>query len=325
MQVSRATRDIPAESPLARLRSTMRDLYEAGDYLTGLKLCQEAERRGQAGSRLTYFKACFRALLGDRDGAMEELLAGIERGEWWSRERLETDADLADLRVLPHFRALLKSVDRKRLVAAEQSEAKIHLVGFERLANHRGVLLLLHKRSSNIPETLQEWRAALRHRVALAVLQSSQPSADDEFVWDDLGRAERDIQDALNLLGGLRIPGALAGFSQGGALAITLALRPGPWPQRFLAVAPSIGASSAAWTRSASLVAAVAASSGKPIRGWLMVGRRDPWFGAAGVAFARALSRRDSGVCCEVPESMGHSYPADFDKRLAPSLRHIFG
>jgi len=81
-----------------------------GEMDKGLKMAEEALVRGEDEPLVLYNIACFFALRGDADRALELLGNAISRG-WGDRAWLETDSDLDSLRNDQRFRALLDRIN----------------------------------------------------------------------------------------------------------------------------------------------------------------------------------------------------------------------
>jgi len=84
-------------------------LSNIGEMDRGMKMAEEALRRGEDEPLVLYNIACFYALRGDTKQALDLLERGVEWG-WGDRAWLETDSDLDAIRDEPRFQALLRKI-----------------------------------------------------------------------------------------------------------------------------------------------------------------------------------------------------------------------
>jgi predicted esterase len=141
------------------------------------------------------------------------------------------------------------------------------------------------------------------------------------FSWDDPQIAEEELADAYADLRGTYRPNAgkivLAGFSQGGALAVSLALRGEPFPScGFIAVSPAFDMDDD------QVQASLRMAGQRGVRGFIVSGEQDP-----ALVRTRALhgDMIRFGIPCEleVRTGLGHAFPKDFPETLARALRHV--
>lgn len=81
-----------------------------GEMDKGLEMAEVALLRGENEPLVLYNIACFFAVRGEADRALDLLENAVARG-WGDRAWLETDSDLESLRGNPRFQALLASID----------------------------------------------------------------------------------------------------------------------------------------------------------------------------------------------------------------------
>jgi predicted esterase len=193
------------------------------------------------------------------------------------------------------------------------------------------LLLALHMRLANAEDTAVQWMASVSAGLVLAVPQSSQVAGVNAFCWDDIPRAAQDLAAVYTQLREAHTfdPDRVivAGASQGGGLAITLALNGGVLPsQRFIAVVPFIqDAQDTIALRQAdiaTLTPAIDRGVRRGTRGWLLTGGQD--FGRSHVEqLYREMVRR--GLPCEfvLEPDLGHEFPIDFDSKLLSALTFV--
>ncbi|MBC8163950.1 MAG: hypothetical protein H7Z42_22300, partial [Roseiflexaceae bacterium] len=176
----------------------------------------------------------------------------------------------------------------------------------------------LHGNNASLAAAHQ-WGLAREHGYLVALAQSSQIIASHTYNWDDWQRATAEIQQHIAELQqeyavdpGRIVPG---GFSMSGGLVAWLALSGEIETAGFVAVGPHIPD----FQRFADLFAAGAQRS---IRGYIVIGERDP-----GLAAAQQLRdlMRQHGLICEfnqIPD-LGHDFPPDWAEQLAQALASL--
>jgi predicted esterase len=304
-----------------RFRERTFRLYTGGRYADALALVERESSRFPArwGDTL-YWRGCLTAVMGDRENALRLLEEAVERGHWWSEATLRGEPDFTALRGDARFEALIEAC-RGRHARAEAG-ARAELFTFSPRADPPWPLVIaLHGSGGEAEEFAERWQPAVAAGWLLAVPQSSGLVAPGRFGWGDRDRARREIGDHYQALVRQhpvdRDRVIVAGFSQGGATAVWLALA-GALPARGF-----VGVACAA--RDLDEVRALAGSArARGIRGYLVVGDRDYVFqpardlvevlGAAGVA-----ARLETGA------GLGHEMPADFEPGLLTGLQFVAG
>jgi pimeloyl-ACP methyl ester carboxylesterase len=184
--------------------------------------------------------------------------------------------------------------------------------------------LLLHGGGGDIDELRLCGDLPRTERVVVAFVQSSQHVATGKYGWLDLDRSTRDLTEAERLI---RAAGAWAtdrmvigGYSQGGRLAILVALTQRPFPTRGF-----VGFGVPTDTLQSPLETEIIPCN-PPVRGWIGLGVDDrPWR----VALANQLVARlaDHGVRSHVQRIPGlaHAPPPDCGSRLRDGIRFVVG
>ncbi len=285
-------------------------LYREGQYGPALDLARStASDFPDRADESSFWIACLHSRLGDAESALRTLEEALARGLWWGPDLMRLDDDLAPLRAEPRFLEIVAECERRHS-SAETSGPRDPVV---RLPDGRpeGVLVALHGRNSNADDFVDRW-SPLRHHVIVAP-RSTQRFGMRTFAWDDPGRTQDDVMHAharasqqLRLAG---LPLVTAGFSQGGAVAIGLALL-GKLPETigFIAVAPSPD-----FARS--LVEQGTRDGGDGSRGYVVTGEHDPRREMTEALVAQLVA---SGVdvTLEVIKGLDHEFPPDFSERL---------
>ena len=128
----------------------------------------------------------------------------------------------------------------------------------------------------NLADDARCWKHALSANVIVAVVQSSQPYSADSYSWNDLDRSQKDVIDVLTKLKS-RFPidnerVILAGFSQGAALAIYLALARPFSCRGFIGICPAPTVTPSHAQEYASFLRA---SNARGLKGWIISGEKD--------------------------------------------------
>lgn len=247
------------------------------------------------------------------------LVDAIDAGYWWSEDQLRYDEDLAPLQGLPQFERAVEVSTSRFQAAGARSKPDIVLLQPEGLQPPYPLLIALHGRGGNARDDAEIWKPALEHGLMLALPQSAQLFGIDAYAWDDGDRAQQQItfQFAELCRQGTvdRTRVIVTGFSQGGSLAIWLAMSGMVQARGFIAVAPSLR-----FTEHIAPLIPTGQMLG--LRGYVITGERDP-----GYQQTRNLVNllRSNGIPCEIeshPE-LGHDYPPGFQRSLARGLEFV--
>jgi hypothetical protein len=294
-------------------------LYDQGRFEEALEVVDEVRNRfPDRADRAYYWTACLRCVSGDPDGGLRSLEDGLAVGCWFVPEGLRSDDDLAALRGRPEFEAVVEESERRWRVARSASQVELQVLRPE--VRPRAVLVALHGGDARAEDTTPTWQAAVRLGMVLAVPQSSQLASVNGYGWWDRKITEDDLGEVYGRLVAEHslddLPIVLGGFSQGGGVALTLAIDGRDFPvQGFIAVAPGFLGIGQPRTDPSE-----AASRG--VRGVVIVGEQDK-YRPEGEDVQRRLAA--SGVVCHlvVEPGVAHEIPPGFDDRLEAALDFI--
>lgn len=106
--------------------------YEQKDYKKGLELAKQAKTMSPADSRVLYAVACFEALNGNKDAAIDALDSAV-KGGFYAPHHMASDPDIDGLRDMPKFEeiighATLKATEISKEKSGSNDEGKIRLV-----------------------------------------------------------------------------------------------------------------------------------------------------------------------------------------------------
>ncbi len=303
----------------SRLAQEVFRLYLDGKYLKAAEVNEGLVHDFPGEGVLTsYWRICLRNMAGDTAGSLQALETALEEGLWWSESRLRNEADLASLQENPDFERML-AVCRERHQTAQKEVRPELIVRAPSGGKSYPLLIAIHGRDGNAEQTLEFWKPAVAWGWLLAVPQSSQVTAPGEFHWDDPRQGMKEIQGHFHRLtrdydlNPRHV--ILAGFSQGGALALQMALRARIPACGFLSVVPGRFASE-------DLELHLDNARDRSLRGYLVSGGQDPRHDSF-VNICRTLS--DHGVPCFLEDhpKLGHAYPPDFKKSLKKALAFL--
>jgi predicted esterase len=268
------------------------------------------------------WRYCAAARMNKTDLALQLMQAAFDAGFWMRASYFNSDDDLKSLRELPEFKRLVESNEQKYQAAQANSKPlALPLPWPATPAQPLPLLLGLHGNSGNAEETAHHWQSAVGLGWYTVLLQSSQVSGLDAYVWDDLELGAREIKAHVQELSAATAlePGrtVVGGFSKGGEMAIWLALNEVIPLAGFIAVNPG-----GPYIRDISkfLPLLENCSSLGQLRAWLVVGEND-----RNLANIQALHEMlvSHGLNCQliIAPKIAHDFPEDFDQILAQALQ----
>jgi predicted esterase len=290
--------------------ATVLRLYGERRYAEALDAVDDAERsfRDQAAT-LTWWRACLLSRLERLDEAMTALGEGSDRGMWWDPVMMVNDSDTEPLLELDAFEAL-----RARSEARQQDTlrgtAPLPTMILRPTATPRAMIVALHGANGSAERFAPAWRSVSDRGYVVVLPNAPDPSTSDlnRYSWNDpdrvasvLRRAWEEASEDLSTLGGAVV---VAGFSQGGGLALRIALRQDPIPVRG---AIGLGATG---HHLHGLLDAATSPTGQPVRICLIVGADDDARDGNEGLHAE-LRRAAIDVRLDVIPSLAHELPPD--------------
>lgn len=326
------------------LQEQLFDLYAHGRLREALEVAtRAAERFPENAARTSYWRACLRSCLGEAGKAIALLEDAVREGAWWSEATLNGDPDFDSIRHTPEFQEIVRECALLHATAQEAARPELLVVMPEaregvgsapqpqpqpqlQPLSQPGVLppllILLHSRGANAQRFARFGKVAARAGILVAVPQSSQVCGKDEFCWDDEGLAEREVSSAYSKVAEAHRFDAgrviLAGASQGGRIAITMALKGEAFRSRgFIAVVPAVRDAEA-------LVPFIEPAVARGVRGYIITGDKDQFYQDVRRMHA---AMEDRALRCEldVRPGMGHRFPPDFPATLERAVDFILG
>jgi predicted esterase len=222
------------------------------------------------------------------------------------------------VKTLPGFEELVAECERRARGARAAARAEWDVLP-ARGGAERATLVVLHGRTGNLRDLRDRWGVAADRGATVVVVQSSQIAAHGMYCWDDLPTAEEDVARAVDASRDDH-PVIFAGFSQGGGLAVRVALR-GELPARgFVSVAPSFFREGVTPGEIASFAPA-ARSAG--VRGWMSLGEDDDRYRDRAEDVAHRLANDGVTVNAVTVAGVGHDYPEPFGETIDDALTFV--
>lgn len=299
-------------------------LAAAGEYEQALDLVtREAHLFPYHAQKVVYsWRMWMACKLNRMDLALQLLREAVDAGHWYST--LASDSDFEPVWGDPEFKRLVE------ICAARRAEAMANARWVMETRRPAGagpfpLLVALHGANGTAAEFAGHWEAAVAHGWLVGVPQSSQEFGPGTFSWNDGEWSERDVRRAFETLQTEHSVDvgrvALAGFSQGGGLAVRLALA-GATPARGLILVNPFLA------EVESIIPALAARQSAlrglgPLRAYIVVGQHDRYCYGVAKQLAELFPRY--GIPCTLDEypDLEHNFPEGFDGRLPEALEYV--
>ena len=312
-----------ARPTFGELEARVITLHGEGRFDEALEVAHDAaESFPERVAYTSFWVACIRGVAGEPEKGMRSLMDAVDAGPaWWGPELLREDPDLESLRSLPAFDELVRECERRGRQARAEARAEWTIVEPVGEARTGAGLIALHGRSGNLADSMERWRGATTAGITVVALQSSQMVADGMYCWDEVAIAARDVAGASSTVFGTDEGVVLAGFSQGGGLAVYLTLSRGPVRARgFVSIAPSFGREPITLGGISRLLPGAALAG---VRGWMAIGERDDRYRPPAEEVGRALDAAGVATRWSVFEGLGHDYPAPFEGHLSDAVSFV--
>ncbi|NEA64597.1 phospholipase [Streptomyces sp. SID12488] len=310
---------VAQEALYRALDETVSRLYAEGRLADALKAVEDAAPRIPSRRADTaHLAACLLTLTGRPEDALAELRTALaDGGAWWSPTILVDDDDLAAVRDLEGFTALLRESTARHATATGVPLPPV--VRRPQGAAPRGVLVVLHGADQDAALAAEQWAAAVDAGLVLVAVDSSQRSTPLYRSWPDIGVGIRDITAALAELdeADASLPLLAAGFSAGARVAVLWALSDAAVrPSGFLAVGPALTPAHLDEEQRAR------AAQGA-VRGRILVGDQDDDVTPEVYDAHAVLAEAGADVTLETIPGLGHDFPSGFGRSLPGLLEQL--
>jgi predicted esterase len=300
---------------LRQVTDNLRRLYTEGKHAKALQLLdRNLDSFPEESARLIFWKMCLLSLCGRTDELVSLFRQGLDHGLWW-RESQFQDSDLDAVRDLPEFKRLVALSQEEYEEARTRVQRDYALLLPERPASGRYPLLItLHGHNANEHSNLEHWEVARQRGWLVLSAQSTQPIFSGSYCWDDPTQSLQDLlfyyEQVVQKYEVDPQQVVIAGFSQGGGMAIYAALKGN------LAVRGFIGIGT--WWADASEFAC----ERQGVRGYFVVGEKDHTLERAREIQA-TLQRNNIPFDEEVHADLAHAFPADFGSSFDRAIQFI--
>lgn len=297
------------------LTNEVMKLYAGQKYFEALELVeQNADNFPDESTRITFWKMCLLSLCGRSDGAISVFRQGLDAGLWWSSIQLQ-DTDLDSVRDLPEFQRLA-AISQEKYEQLREHIERDHAILLPDAPTFGKYPLLIatHGRNGNKNSHTEYWEIARQKGWLVLLAQSTQPLTSSSYCWDDSTQGLSDLLSYYEQVSEKyqidpeRI--VIAGFSQGGGMAIHTALK-GNIPARgFIGIGT--------WWANANEL-----GNEKDVRGYFITGEKDPTLDRVR-EIQTVLKKNNVQFAEEVHTDLGHEFPADFENSFDKAIAFIF-
>ncbi|EMI9089036.1 MULTISPECIES: hypothetical protein [Bacillus] len=291
------------------LQNELFRLFEQGDFDVIYRYIDKAKREfPERMDKTSFWEACVLSIEGKYEEAIVSLNEALEKGIWWNPHTLMQDEDLKELRENEAFKMIVKKCEEIFKKQQLTADPKLFTYGNEEAKTG---LFSLHWRGSNINDFAPYWYGEeILREYMLGFSQSSQVHGMNSYSWDNHDIAIKDIMKSFNdFMGKYDLEDTiLAGASQGGNIAIELALKNMLETQKFIAAIPAI--------RDVEAIESIVVSNDiTNVEGYIVTGDKDPFYENT-LQLMSMFEKYNVNCKLIVREGLGHLFPADFTQIL---------
>lgn len=300
------------------LTDEMMQLYAEGRHSEALEIVQKnADDFPEQSARTTFWKMCLLSLCNRPEEVLSVFQQGLNNGLWWA-ERQFLDSDLDAVRDLPEFKRLM-AVSQKKYEGARKpiERDQTILVPDEPASGMYPLLIALHGGNGNKESNLEYWEVARQKGWLALSPQSTQPLFPGAYSWID---GEQGVDDLVLYIGKISKEYAIdprriiiAGFSQGGGMAIYAALSGKIKVHGFIGIGTY-------WADPNSLTPF--AREAKSVRGYFITGAKDRTLDKIR-DIQKILEENDIPFAEELHSDLGHEFPPDFESSFDKAIKFI--
>ncbi len=303
------------------------ELYSARKFQDALGVALEVRERfpGKFQAEISLGTACIYSRLGEPDNAVHILERAMDDGHWWSKDELLKIPALAPLLDRGDFKAILYKCDALQRAAQARSKPEL-LVFTPKSASDQPtpLMIAIHGRGDTASAFAKYWKSALSVGVLVAVPGSSQPYGREGYCWDDNQRSRTEVTDAYGQVQASYVTDMnrtiVAGYSQGGELALSLALTAAFPCKGFIAIAPG------PFTQPMfeELTQGLESAAQRKLRGYLFTGEKDPTYTMT-KRMHEEMIRKHIECNFSAEPGLGHDYPDHFENKLISAVDFVLG
>jgi predicted esterase len=295
-------------------------LVQSGDYAEALDLItREASAFSEPAQKVVYYwRMAMACRLNEKDLALRLLEEAVQAGYWYAG--LETDPDFQLLSGEAEFEHLAELGMEHRAQAMAHATPIIKILQPNPKSSPPPLLLALHGSNANVEMQVKHWELAVQCGWLVAMPQSSQIYAPGTYTWNDWEWAQQEVCERYKMLSKEypidREQIVLAGFSQGGGLALWLVLSGAVKAQGLILVGPFLD-------DLAQIIPLLEKHAQSGLRVYLVAGQRDRYCRGIAQQLAALLPRY--GIACKLDDypDLENNFPIDFEKNLPEALNFV--
>jgi predicted esterase len=299
------------------------EAYRANDYARALAFAEQAfDRFPERAKQTLHWRICLMAVSGKQEQSLQLFKEALTQGYCYPPAALEKEPDLVSLRDVAAFEELLEVNNQRFAEIQAHARPELLVVPLAQQATTYPLLIALHGNGSNARDTSEYWAEITAQGWLLALPQSSQLIGPAECIWDNRQQGSGEICEHLAALTHTyaidqeRV--VLGGFSNGGGLAIWLALRQSMKTRGFIALGPTLTAAELQV-----LTPLLDTQTPAGLRGSIIVGEEDTWSLEISHKIAELLHAHDVSCKLEILPGLDHSYPPHFAEWVAQGLAFV--
>lgn len=291
------------------LQNELFRLFEKGEFDAIYRCIDEAKREfPERIDKTSFWEACAFSVEGKYEEAIVILNEALQKGIWWNPHTLIYDEDLKGLRDKIGFKTIVQKCEEILKKQQLTAHPKLFTYGNEKaLAG----IFSLHWRGSNINDFAPYWcEEKILREYMLGFSQSSQIYGMNSYSWDNHEIAIKDVMKSFNdFTNKYNLEDIIiAGASQGGNIAIELALKNMLEAQKFIAVIPAI--------RDVEAIESMVISNDiTNVKGYIVTGDKDPFYENT-LQLMSMFEKYNVNCKLIVREGLGHLFPEDFTQIL---------
>ena len=295
-------------------------LVQSEDYAKALDLItREAHVFSEPAQKVVYYwRMAMACRLHKKDLTLQLLKEAVQAGYWYAG--LETDPDFQFLYEDAQFKHLAQIGMEHRAQAIANATPVVNILQPVSKFSPYPLLLALHGSNANVETQMKHWKLAVQHGWLVAMPQSSQLYALGTYTWNDWEWAQQEVCERFATLckeysiDPERV--VLAGFSQGGGLALWLVLSGAIKVQGLILVGPFLDDVS-------QIIPFLEKHVPSELRVYLVAGQKDKY--CHGIVQQLMTLLPKYGITCVFDEypDLEHSFPIDFEKNLPEALRFV--
>jgi poly(3-hydroxybutyrate) depolymerase len=299
------------------------EAYRANEYTRALAFAQQAsDRFPERAKQVFHWRICLTAVSGKQEQSLQLFKEALTQGYCYPPASIEKEPDLVSLRNVAAFKELLEMNNQRFAEIQAHARPELLVVPSAQQATTYPLLIALHGNSSSARDTSKYWAEITAQGWFLALPQSSQLIGPGECIWDNRERGSGEVREHLTALTSMyaidqeRV--ILGGFSNGGGLAIWLALHQSMKTRGFIALGPTLTAAELG-----ALTTLFDTQKPVGLRGYIIVGEEDTWSLETSRQIAELMQTHDLFCQVEIQADLDHSYPPHFAECVAQGLAFV--